>query len=121
MWTINSVRFYVQEHGGEESALIARLSPRGGGTILHWFGYEETADQIEALVLTTADRDSILAMKDSNTSYALVSPEGSLGNWFVKKVSWRREDSVQHVFFDRPSVSIDAPLYRVSLEIYPDV
>lgn len=120
-WTISGVRIYVQEYGGDEEALIARLNPRGGGTILHWFGYSDPVVQIEALVLTQSDLDTLKTMKQGNTAYTIVSPEGGLGDWYVKKVGWSRESSTDHVFFDRPGVARDVPLYRVTLEVYPDV
>lgn len=119
-WTLNSVRIYVQGFSSDEEALVARLNPRAGGTILHWFGSSDEILQIQGFVLTDTDKDSLKALKDTNDVYELVSPEGSLGNWLVKKVSAVREMSNHHRFFDRPSEALDEPLYRVTLELYED-
>jgi len=118
MWTYNSIRIYVQEKSGRVEQLIARLNPSGGGTIKHRFGDDDEILTLEAKVLTDSDLDSLKALILTGTAYELVAPEGSLGNWVLKSVSHRRETSTWHVFFDRPGLPTNTPLYTVTMELY---
>ena len=119
-WTYGSppVRIYVQQHDKSQDEIIARLNPVGGGTILHDFGDNDPITRIEALVLTSGDAGLLEYFK--GTSNELISPEGTLGNWILKSISTKRHDSVNHTFFDRPSVDTDVPLYTVNMELYDD-
>ncbi len=119
-WTLNGIRLYVQEKDNDIEQILARLNPYNGPTILHRWGRESEKLTLNALVLTSGDIGLLDAMTIDTTSYAFITPEGAGGNWIVKKLSWSRDKSVRHVFFDRPSVPDDAPLYRVSMELYID-
>lgn len=119
-WTFNGIRLYVQDKSSDVEQIIARLNPSSGPTILHRWGRDSEVLNITALVLTSGDIGLLDETTLSVTSYQLNTPEGDGGMWILKKLSWDRSDSINHTFFDRPSLDTNTPLYRVSMEFYLD-
>jgi hypothetical protein len=119
MWTLNSIRIFVQENTSDASQIIPRLQPLNGGTILQFFGYEEQVRGINAIVVGNTDRAALMALYKTGNSYALVTPEGSGGSHFVHKISWKRIPNVCQTL--RTDLPEDSPMYDFSIELYPDV
>jgi hypothetical protein len=118
-WTLNSIRIFVQESKSDGSQIIPRLQPLNGGTILQFFGYEDQVRLLSALVVGDTDRDSLLGLYSTGNSYTLVTPEGTEGDFFVKKVSYVRiPNSCQTV---RTDLASDSPMYNFNIELYPDI
>lgn len=117
MWTFNSIRIFVQEHTGDGSQIIPRLQPLSGGTVLQFFGYEDRVHSINAYVVGDTDKDALLALRKTATAYELMSPEGDLGDFYVKKVSFKRIPNICQTL--RTDLAEDAPLYIMDLELYP--
>ena len=71
------------------------------------------------LVVGDTIKDAIKAFsQDSGSSHALVSPEGSLGNFMVRSAGVKRTNSVcQTIDITQPP---EAPVYEVDLELYED-
>ena len=120
MWSYANVRIYVQEKDKNAKQIMARLNTIGGSTILHRFGQDAPIQKLQAYVLTDTDMDALEALLNSSTSYELVGPEGSLGDWVLNDISGARQKSVHHVFYDRPGEDVNVPLYLVSMELYID-
>jgi hypothetical protein len=117
-WTLGGNRFYVQEINGEGSQIIPRLQPLDGGTVIQFFGYENEIRSVSALVVGDTKRDTFIAYKKSSTLRALVSPEGAMGNYYVKKVTWKREPIVCQTI--DTSLPEEAPVYTMDFELYPE-
>lgn len=117
MWTLNSIRIFVQESTAEGSQIIPRLQPLSGGTVLQIFGYEDRIHGINAIVVGDTDRDALLALRKTGNTYTLVSPEGSMGSYYVKKVAYKRIPNLCQTM--RPDLAEDAPVYIFDLELYP--
>ena len=116
MWTLGGVRIYVQNSRGNVSQIIARLQPVNGGTNLQFFGYESLIRNLTALVVGDTNLASLVAMgQDSGTTYALVSPEGSLGSFVVKSVAHNRTNSVCQTI--DTTQDTDSPVYEVEMEL----
>ena len=116
-WTFNGVRIFVQEISGEGSQIIPRLQPISGGTVLQFFGYDNEVVTVTGMIVGNTDRDALRALKKTDTAYTLVSPEGSLGTYYVKKVSNKRLPIICQTF--RTDLPEESPVYDVSLELFP--
>ncbi len=119
-WTLDGTRIYVQGYGEKDANIIARLQPISGGTTLHHFGYEDEMLSLSGKVLTEADKDTLKAMAKTSTSYSLVSPEITVGDYFVKNFTAQRTSTTNLTYFDRPGLDCDTPEYDVSMELYID-
>lgn len=116
-WTFNNIRIFVQDITGEGSQIIPRLQPIDGGTVLQFFGYENEVVTVTGMIVGNTDRDALRALKKSTSSYTLNSPEGSLGTYYVKKVSNKRLPIICQTF--RPDLPEESPVYDVTLELFP--
>lgn len=116
-WTLGGVRIFAQESKREASRIMPRLQPLNGGTVIQSFGYESPVHSITALVVGDTDRDALMAMSISTSDYALVSPEGSMGNFSVKKASYNRIPNICQTL--RTDLAEDAPMYNFDFELYP--
>lgn len=119
MWTLNSIRIFVQESKTDGAQIIPRLQPLNGGTILQFFGYEDEIRVLNAIIVGDTDRDALKALYKTGTSYSLVTPEGTEGDFFVKKFSYNRIPNICQTL--RGDLASDSPMYTVSLELYPDI
>ena len=121
MWTMNGIRIFVQESKAETSQIIPRLQPLNGGTVLQFFGYEDQVRSLDAIVVGDTDRDGLLDLVASGagTSFTLVGPEGSDGNFFVKKIGYSRIPNICQTL--RTDLAEDAPMYNFNLQLYPDI
>ena len=117
-WSLSGVRIFVQESNADGSQIIPRLQPLAGGTILQIFGYDSDVHSISAIVVGDTDRDALMALKTTGTDYALVSPEGAMGDFLVKKMSYKRIPNICQTL--RPDLASDAPMYNFDMELYPN-
>jgi len=119
-WTLNGTRIYAQDFGTGSKSIIARLQTIGGGTTLHTFGYESEIVKISAFVVTDADKTALEALIGTGLSYALVSPEGSLGNFCVSTMDFKRQLTNCIVLYDRPGLDPESPFYLMDVELFID-
>lgn len=118
MWTLNGIRIFAQQHRSDSSQIIPRLQPLGGGTVLQFFGYESRIISVSAIIVGDADLNALRNLRKTATAYELVSPEGSQGDFYVKKVSHSRRMSICQTM--RPDLPEDAPVYDIDIELYPE-
>lgn len=116
-WTYNSNRIYVQKITKGASAIAPRLQPISGGSVIQSFGYDSTIRNVTAIVVGDTIEQALEALsKDGMTPHALVSPEGSLGNWMLKGYNSDRTNSTcQTIDITQDE---DAPVYNVELELW---
>jgi len=117
MWTLNSIRIFVQENTGDGSAIIPRLQPLDDETVLQFFGYESEVKSINAYVVGDTDKAALMALRKTATAYTLVSPMGTLGNYYVKKAVFKQIPNTCQTL--RPDLAEDAPMYIFDFELYP--
>src|SRR3990172_10839526 len=115
-WTYNSNRIYVQKITKGASQIMPRLQPLSGGSILQSFGYDSTIRNITAIVVGDTIEQALEALsKDGGLAHALVSPEGSLGNWILKDYSSdRTESTCQTIDITQAE---DVPVYNCELTL----
>lgn len=116
-WTLNGVRIFVQENTDEGGAIIPRLQPLSGETVLQFFGYESNIKNINAHVIGDTDKNALLALRKTGSAYALVSPMGSLGNYYVRKATSKQIHNICQTL--RNDLPEDAPYYIMDFELYP--
>jgi hypothetical protein len=117
MWSLNGIRIFVQENTGDGSQIIPRLQPLDGGTVLQFFGYESEVRSINAFVVGDTDMDALRALRKTSTAYTLISPMRTLGNFYVKKISYKQIPNICQTL--RTDLASDAPMYIVDMELYP--
>lgn len=118
-WTLGGHRIYAQKSNEDTSQILPRLQPLSGGTVVQSFGYDSLIRKLQVIVVGDTIKNAIRAFsQDGGTSHALVSPEGSLGNFIVRAVGVNRTDSVcQTIDTTQPA---EAPVYEIDLELYED-
>ena len=116
-WTLGGHRIYVQKIEKGASAIAPRLQPLSGGSVIQSFGYDSTVRNLEAIVVGDTINDALEAFsKDGMQLHALVSPEGSLGNWMVKDYSSDRTGSTCQSIDQTQDE--DAPVYDVTITLW---
>lgn len=119
-WTLNGVQIFVQKITEGTQAIIAKLQPLEAGTVYQSFGYETNRVKLAGIVV---GRDDLLSLKDltesGGTSYELIAPEGSLGNFYVSAVSADRDKVVYQTL--RTDLDCSAPVYSVDIELFEEI
>lgn len=115
-WTLNGIRIFVQESREEGGQIIPRLQPLDGPTVLQLFGYESTIRTLGAVVVGNTDKDALLALRTTGTAYTLMSPWGSLGNFYVKSVSAEGVICICQTL--RTDLAEDSPVYNVEIQLF---
>ena len=118
-WTYNSTRVFPQEMSDSHAQIIPRLQPLASGTILQFFGYENEIKSITAFVVGNTDKSSLESLMTTGLSYELVSPEGSLGDYFPKSITFNRITVMSQTI--RPDLDCESPVYRTEFELYKDI
>lgn len=118
-WTLGGQRIYAQKSDEETGQILPRLQPLSGGTIVQVFGYDSLIRKMQVLVVGDTIKNAIRGFsQDGGTSHALVSPEGSLGNFVVKSVGVSRTESTyQTIDITQPC---EAPVYELDIELYEE-
>jgi hypothetical protein len=116
-WTYNSTRIYVSDYEEGNSAVLPRLQPLSGGSIIQSYGYDSDIRNLSALVVGDTNKDALRVLtKDGGTAHALVSPEGSMGNWILKSFKAKRIPNICQTV--DTSQAEDVPLYTCEFEFW---
>jgi len=118
MWTLNGIRIFVQEANADASQIIPRLQPLSGPTVIQIFGYESQVHSLNAIVVGDTDKAALMTLATTGLDYALVSPEGSMGDFLIKKISFKRIRNICQTL--RPDLAEDSPMYVFDMELYPN-
>lgn len=117
-WTLGGVRIFTKESMEEGGQIIARVQPLSGGTIDQVFGYESPSRKLSCLIVGAADKASLLTMTTTGTTYVLQSPEGSLGNFLVQKVTFSRIPSVAQTL--RTDLACDDQVFQCEISLFKE-
>jgi hypothetical protein len=118
-WTLDSNRVYVQKLVEGTKQIIASLQPLAAGTVYQTFGYETSKVKVTAVIVGQSILDNILALTTTGASVELVSPEGSLGNYFVSSVSSDRDKAIYQTI-DTGQDCL-TPVFSVDIELFKDL
>lgn len=116
MWTYGSVRIYTQTDVDAAGQIIPRIQPLAGSTILQIFGYDSTIKNLTAIVVGVSDHDTLEGFSIDGSTHSLVSPEGTVGNFYLKSLSIARQFSIFQTM--RSDLDCDAEVYLATLELY---
>jgi len=120
MWTFGGVRIFAQDEKDSSSRIIPRLQPLNSGTILQSFGWEDTTKTLTALVVGNTDKEAIQAFIPSGVSQELVNYDGTIGDFFLKDVSFAIEAATSMQTL-RTDLDCYSPVYTTTLELYEDI
>ena len=96
MWTLNNVRIYVTDLKRSTSPIIAELNPIDAGSVYHAFGYKNLELKLTAKVIGSGVLSTLESMAaNPASSYALVGPDGNLGNYKIFQLNASRDKSVK--------------------------
>lgn len=116
MWTYGSIRIYVQDFDEGAKAIIARLQPLGGGTVLHHFGYEDQIYKVAALVVGSTNKDALIAFAQDQAAHDLVTPFTTVSGLYANSVSAKLTPTAYQTIDEAQDCY--APVYRVDMELY---
>lgn len=119
-WTLDGTRIYVRGFDKGRKQIIARLQPLNATTILHIFGNEAPILTLMGTVATSGDDALLELLTTTQDSYELISPEGTLGDWYVSNYKSKRLPIECFSLFDRPTLSGTETLYEVAMELFID-
>jgi hypothetical protein len=118
-WYLNGTRIFVTGVAGGKKNTIARLQPLAGGTVFHYFGYENEVVKINALVVGDTDLSSIRSLAEDSTVYDLVYSGVSASDYrsgYINSIEYEREASVYQTI--RQDLDCETPVYSVTIEMY---
>ena len=118
-WTYNSIRIFVQEMSDTRTQIIPRLQPLASGTILQFFGYEDEVKSLSSIIVGSGDKASLEALMTTGNSYELVSPEGSLGDYYPESMVSNRIAVVSQSL--RTDLACDSEMYNVEMKLFKDI
>ena len=117
-WTLGGIRIYVQELGREEEQIIPRLQPLNGGTVHQIYGYQDPIISLAGIVVGSGDCLTLHSFTTSGTMFTLSSPEGILGDYYVKSVKDSR--SPYPFQFIRRDLDCMTPVFDLDVTLYKD-
>lgn len=115
MWTYNSIRITTIDLKETNEQTIAKLQPIDEGTVYQAFGYINEVLSLQGYVVGTSDRDSLKALANTGTAYSLAWDQGSLGNYYLDKVTVQWMTSYRQSF--RPDADQYDLVFKVALEL----
>lgn len=118
-WTLNGIRIFVNKHENNSRQIMPTLQPLSGGTVVQFFGYETTIQQIAGIIVGRVDLLALQELTTTQLAYELTSPEGSLGNFYIKAVRADRLPSVYQTM--RLDLDCESPVYSVSIDLQAEV
>jgi hypothetical protein len=116
-WTLNGIRIYVQDEIQSGKQIIARLQPLSGGTVKQIFGYDDDIFKITGKIVGNTVRDTLDGYKETGTAYALVGPEGAIGNFYVSNISFKRDNTYYQTIDLTGGNTCTSPVYTVEIEL----
>jgi hypothetical protein len=118
-WTLGSIRIYPQKFGENTSAILPRLQPLSGGTIVQSFGYDTRIIQLSVTIVGFTNKNTLRGYaNDGGAAHELLhSVEGSYGNYSVKSFNSDRTMSTCQTI--DPTQAEDAPVFEAEIELYP--
>lgn len=118
-WTLGGHRIYAQKSDENTSQILPRLQPLSGGSVIQSFGFDSIVRNLSVIVVGDTIKNALRAFaQDAGTVHALVSPEGSLGNWIVKScVPNRTTSTCQSIDQTQPDT---APVYEIEIELWKE-
>ena len=119
-WSIGGVRIFVTDGNEEVGQIVAKLQPLSGGTIYQIFGYETAVRKLSCYVVGDTNKDALLNLTMSGTTFELLSPEGSLGDFIVEKVNLPRVNVVYQSLDLTGALTCESPLYRGDITLLED-
>jgi hypothetical protein len=118
MWTYNSIRIFVTKISDDNTQIIAKLQPLNSKTIYQVFGYELPVYSVGGVIVGDTDKASLVALINDGVSYNLTGPEGSLGNYYLNKLSFDRIYTIAQTI--RPDLDCTSPVYNFTMDLYKD-
>lgn len=116
-WSYGGVRIYVQDRSLDWDQIVARLNPLGGGTVLHFFGYDERIDKVTAVVVGSPNLLLLKAFTEDASFNELVTPYGN-ANYALKHLTARQRKGICQTI--DPTQSEDVAVFDVDMELYWD-
>ena len=118
-WTIGGNRFYVQNSLEDTSQILPRLQPLAGGTVVQSFGYDSLIRKMTAIVVGDTIKNAIKGYsQDGGTVHAVVSPEGSLGNFVVRSCAVKRLPITCQTIDTLQATT--SPVYELDVELFEE-
>jgi hypothetical protein len=118
-WVLDNVRIFVQDKNDTFLQTIARLQPLNSLTVHHIFGEESEVVGINAYIVGSGDRQTIIDMDRDGAVHVLSGPYGIYyDDMLVHSAKFKLTNSTCQTL--RTDLPEDSPVYIVDLELYRD-
>jgi len=119
-WSLGGIRIFVTDGTEEVGQIVAKLQPLSGGTIHQIFGYETPVRKLSCYIVGEDNKELLMNLTTSGTTFELQSPEGVLGDFIVEKVSMPRVQCVKQTIDLTGSLTCDSPVFRGDITLLED-
>lgn len=116
IWSLGGVDIYVSDYSSEGDVKISEhvVLDAESSSVYHYFGSAAEKVSIQGHVFTETDRNSLESKRDGGDTVALVSDQGSEGNYKILSAEFNRLQSCKIVV---PGVAEDTTAYRANIRL----
>jgi hypothetical protein len=121
-WYLDTTRIFLTEAGEDDKSSIARLNPLGGGTLHHYWGWEEPILKLKAYVVGDTDKNAVNDMRKDGLTHILLGSGFAVPEWnwsldgWVHSINWSISNTNQQTI--RPDLDCYTPVYIADIEFY---
>lgn len=121
-WYLDNTKIILTAESEADKATIARLHPLSGGTIHHYWGWEEPVLKLQAFVVGIADRDEVRGMVRDGSLHSFTGSGFANAdfNWtysgWVSSVDWKLTLTRYQTI--RPDLDCSSPVFDMDIEFY---
>jgi len=119
-WSIGGIRIFVTDGNEEAGQIVAKLQPLSSGTIYQIFGYETPTRKLSCYIVGEDNKELLMNLTTSGTTFELQSPEGVLGDFIVEKVNVPRVQCVKQTIDLRGDLTCESPVFRGDITLLED-
>jgi hypothetical protein len=117
-WTLGDVRVVVTKLNDIATQDIARLQPLASGTLYHIFGYEFLIKKLNAYIVGSTDKNTLISFTRTGDTYELFYNATTWGDYYVKSATFDMQNCVSQNFLVDGDHACDDPVYLVDLELF---
>ena len=123
-WYIDTTRIFLTNSNEDDKSSVARLNPLGGGTIHHYWGWEEPIYKLKFYVVGNTDKNAISDMRKDGVVHTITGSGNAVSDWnwsmdgWVHSISWDVSESNYQTL--RPELDCSTPVYVADMEFYKE-
>lgn len=123
-WYLDNTRVFVQDLTVDGKSIIAKLNPLQGGSVYHYWGYEDENINLKCYVVGWTDRDDIKDMQRDGDTHILWGSGLDQTQWnvsmdvYLESVTWEAIPLICQTL--RPDLDDDAQTWMADIKLFWD-